>query len=326
MSSSIKERKKQEISYRVSELEQVLYRNKTANYTRELMRLLAYLIVVSGGKGIVQIEAEDEWVVENFPKTVTFKRGIAFLKSKDVLQAVLTKHGFYKFNNRFLKNIIAPEITIDALVEIDKYLKKKFKEGDVTRKKARKIYKKKKKQEAEVHGGLSSLQLVNKASERTLSKSSTRRLRRDSTELYGQFRTNPSENPKLNIWRERDIEKWRMIDFLGYYIHRYKEETQYENISFLNDQAYIKAKNCIKKIFDDWFGGKRIKLAEYIEWAVKYLTDSDFGGDMPSIDKAFPYPAKNGLYHKFAKANKKKKKKDSAWADSSRWKGEKNGK
>ena len=39
--------------------------------------------------------------------------------------------------------------------------------------------------------------------------------RKDSTELYGHYNFNPSENPKLNSWRSREIENWRTIDFLG---------------------------------------------------------------------------------------------------------------
>jgi len=147
-------------------------------------------------------------------------------------------------------------------------------------------------------------------------------LRKDSTELYGQFKFNPSENPKLCSWKSREIEKWRSIDFLGYYICLYKEETELENISLQNDQAYSKVKHMIRDMLKRWFNGNKKMMYDYLKWSVHYFTHEMDGRYSPSIGTLLnPYKQTHWVYDLFVKNKSKKGKrsKDNKWASEKTW-------
>lgn len=309
----------EELCFLVDNIFQVLQRNKVGNYSVLALKLLAYIIVIAGRKNTVFIDFENRWINENF-KIMNFKRCLGFLKQKDIVQTLVSKDNYYKFNNKLISNLIDKNMKISMFWELRTHLEEQF---AIEYKK--KMNKRKQSEE----------ELLEEITEEEIQQGSTkafivgniknkkgRKIRKDSTELYGKFNLNPSENPKLQSWKTRKVEDFRAIDYLGYYICCYKEETGYENISLQNDQAYTKAKLQITKILDKWFGKDKEKLKQYIAWAVNYFTHSRKDNFTPSIDvilnpyKIWPFEIwqkqhakKNGLPEsKWAKADSWKRK------------------
>jgi len=310
---------KENLAFRAEKLHQLLLVNKTGNYSSGVLKLLAF-IIITAGKNTVKVDYEDTWIKENF-KIMNFRRCLGFLKQKDILISLISKEGFYKFNTRMIGKLLDKKLGIGAIKELDAHFQEQF----------------------EIQKGIRQAKIREKEDEflqdvteddnkkgntksfiaGTARRVKGRKVRKDSTELYGEYRTNPSENPKLQTWQDREIDNWRSIDFLGYYICLYKEETGFENISLQNDQAYTKVKLQIKKLLDNWFRGKKKQLKKYIEWAVNYFVKSKGEDYAPSINTILN-PYKTWPYDLFIKKKKKKKgTEEDKWADSSSWKKDK---
>lgn len=336
----------------IKAIEEILFRNKTGNYTIHPMRLIAYIVVRFGKETSVQFTwKEDEWLRDNFTK-VQFQRSLGFLKEKDLLQRLVTrKEPAYKVNFQFLSRIVAESLDIDALLEIRRFF--------IRRKKK---LKQKKLKESSANFGLIRNSRPNKTTATTASKLNSEhcnsvesvqdksvlrekcrrrgadtislanelkkrgkrkpRVRKDSIKQYEAFKFNPSENPKLNVWRNREVEAWRSIDFLGFYICLYKRETGFENISLQDFQAYTKVKRMVRFMLQHWFNNDRNIMRRYIEWSVSHFTHEMDGRYSPSIETLLnPYRKTRWVYDMFVKnqSKKGKRKKDSDWASDDKW-------
>lgn len=152
-------------------------------------------------------------------------------------------------------------------------------------------------------------------------------IRKDSTELYGQFKFNPSENPKLSAWQKREVGKWRSIDFLGYYICLYKRITGFENIMLQNDKVYLKVKKLIRLMLKEWFNQDRELMKKYIAWGIYHFTHNMNERYAPSIGILLnPYNQTRWIYDLFIKTMTSKKKKgrrtDLEWSSYEAWEDE----
>lgn len=322
----------------IKAIAQILFRNKVGNYTMAPMKLIAYIIVKFGEEHTVELSFSDNWINENFTK-VQFHRSVSFLKLKDVLQRKGKNEDVYKVNFRYLSNIVSEELDVDALLEINSFFKRRKKKLKVKKLKTSGAKANSKVNQTIRHNVYSNKDIANSNSNKEtlmpkagttlsfMSKVKTRKkrkkkIRKDSTEMYGQFKFNPSENPKLQSWQDREIDEWRSIDFLGYYICLYKEATGFENITLQNDQAYSKVKKMIRAMLRDWFNDKKDLMQKYLKWSVQYFTHEMDGRYSPSIETLLnPYKQTRWVYDLFVKNQSKKGKrsKDNKWASDKNW-------
>jgi len=376
-----KVKKDKKFEFTIDRLEELLIFNKTGNYSSNLMRLLAYIIIKFNGSKSIQLwYQEDRWLKRNFFKT-KFNRCLGFLKQKDIIQTIFSRKKTYRINYRLLGELITNDLDIDILLEIKEHYEEMFDflaerrkntkliklqdeklseserksvkekgvnsfsfltpkhsnslinnniianrdkggiykggKGDVKLKKIKKI--------KGIESGSDFRKETRKREGFYKGSNKNKKLRKDSTVLYGEYRRNPSENPKLNSWRNRNIRDWRPIEFLGYYIYLYREEVGRENVAMQDDQTYIKFKNAIRKILRNWFDNDRKEMKEYLEWAVYYFTNEMDERYMPSVNLIFDLYGKVSwvfdTYIGTKVKRKKKKRKDSDWASNDKWKG-----
>jgi len=135
-------------------------------------------------------------------------------------------------------------------------------------------------------------------------------------------RSKPSTIPSLNHWKTKEVDEWACTDFLGYYLNKYKEIVQEEDIEFCRAKidAFGKERGVIKKCLESYLDSK-LELKNYIDFILKWWFSKD------SWAKGLPgfYPLFNSTaFIKVYKGSKNTKQKtraevDNEFADKSSW-------
>lgn len=141
------------------------------------------------------------------------------------------------------------------------------------------------------------------------------------------YRKNPSQHPDLNNWSQRaNPNKWRNLDWVGYWLHKYRNRYSVEDPHFVGLTVYRVMKRAkernkgsldaywytalqIKKLADSdrGFGGDWKELKEYIDWLLdKYVVENDWL-DGPVMAKQIFRVTNNHFLEKFKVRNVKPK-------------------
>lgn len=101
------------------------------------------------------------------------------------------------------------------------------------------------------------------------------------------YKDTPSKRSNFRRWKKiDDFSKWKSDDFIGYYLHLFKEAVGEEDPDFkrANSYKFMKEKNCINNCLKTHFNGDREKFKEYIDFIIPWWMSPDsFPDSVPSI-------------------------------------------
>lgn len=105
------------------------------------------------------------------------------------------------------------------------------------------------------------------------------------------YKNIPSQRPEFRRWKKKtDYEQWKIDDFIGYYLHLFKEIVDDEDVDFKRATAYKFAKEraCFNNCLKTHFNGDKEKFKEYIDFIMPWWMSKDsFVDSIPSIWSVF---------------------------------------
>ena len=305
-----------EFEYRIEAVTKLIHINRKEEFSNDILKLLAYLFLITKKKKTVRIIHGDcEWLTRYYNEK-RFKKHLAFLKNYGIIFPLNYDDGLFKVNlkclNKFVFNVTATDLSAVDDLAIEQH--------ETTERVNKRNRKAKLKKDLKANkNGFTATEFLHASTNKQKNKYV-------DTWTSSEHISAPSENPKLQSWKDRAVDTWRSIDFLGYYFHCYKAETGYENAGIKKRKQFEGAKNSIRSLLDEWFDGDRAMFKEYIKWALEYLNESDWEGHDCGVSWVFPYHVRMSVYEKFIKSKTKRvrgkkgrRKLDNHYADNKNW-------
>jgi hypothetical protein len=121
----------------------------------------------------------------------------------------------------------------------------------------------------------------------------------------------PSKRPEFTRWKRRDISEWMAYDFIGYYLNKYSEVNEEEDIDFKGRKSSDKfgrergnVVRCLENHFDD----NKEEMKKYIDFIIEWWNTEDaFVDGLPNFFSVFT--DKGTFVKKYHESKKKKPKK-----------------
>jgi hypothetical protein len=120
-----------------------------------------------------------------------------------------------------------------------------------------------------------------------------------------QYKNKPSTRIEFNHWKNKQVEKWVPIDFVGYYLNMHVEIIGEEDLEFRGrgiNERFTKERVYIDLCFEKFFDSKD-DFKHFIKWILKWwMSEDSFVTGYPSFWTIFT--SNKSVFAKNYKANK----------------------